>query len=83
MLTPGRSSFRWAQEIACLAHGDGICLAHVQDKLGFTAEEVAPVEITAPAAAVLPSHTLPAYNGYGSYEDSAQNCISLLPQQPK
>lgn len=55
----------------------------LQDKLGFTAEEVAPVEIAAPAATALPSRTLPAYNGYGSYEDSAQNCISLLPQQPK
>lgn len=59
------------------------CLMHVQEKLGFTAEEVAPFEIAAPAAAALPSRTLPAYNGYGSYEDSAQNCISLLPQQPK
>ena len=83
MPTPGRSSFSWDQKFACLAHGDGVCLTHVQDKLGFTAEEVAPVEIAAPAAAALPSRTLPAYNGYGSHEDSAQNCISLLPQQPK
>ena len=26
---------------------------------------------------------LPAFNGFGSLEDSAQNCKSLLPQPPK
>lgn len=54
-----------------------------QEKLGFSGEEMAPLEIAAPAASALPSRTLPAYNGFGSYEDSAQNCVSLLPQQPK
>lgn len=26
---------------------------------------------------------LPPYNGFGSIEDSVQNCLSLVPQPPK
>ncbi len=54
-----------------------------QEKLGVSAEDMEAIEIAAPAAPPVPSRTLPPYNGFGSFEDSAQNCISLLPQQPK
>lgn len=49
----------------------------------MSAEGMKAIEIATPAAALVPSRTLPPYNGFGSFEDSAQNCISLLPQQPK
>jgi len=54
-----------------------------QEKLGVSAEDMEAIEIAMPAAPPVPSRTLPPYNGFGSFEDSAQNCISLLPQQPK
>ena len=41
------------------------------------------VAISAPEAPAAPKRTLPTYNGFGSFEDSAQNCTSLLPQPPK
>lgn len=55
----------------------------MQEKLGCMAEEMAPIAISAPEAPLAPKRTLPAYNGFGSFEDSAQNCTSLLPQPPK
>lgn len=57
--------------------------ATLQEKLRRTAREMAPIAISAPEAPSAPKRTLPAYNGFGSFEDSAQNCTSLLPQPPK
>ncbi|CAK8696625.1 unnamed protein product [Clavelina lepadiformis] len=34
-------------------------------------------------ASELPKMKLPPYNGFGSLEDSLQNCLSLVPQPPK
>ena len=30
-----------------------------------------------------PRAALPAYNGYGTLEDSQQNCVALVPKPPK
>ena len=53
-----------------------------QDNVGYSPEMMAPVDIREP----LPSDrssTLPPYNGYGTLEDSAQNCRHLVPKPPK
>ncbi|CAL8315704.1 unnamed protein product [Lota lota] len=34
-------------------------------------------------AALEPEREIPPYNGFGSLEDSLQNCLSLIPQPPK
>lgn len=31
----------------------------------------------------LPAPALPPYNGYGTLDDSKQNCIALVPKPPK
>lgn len=61
----------------------GEAAAGPQEKLGRSEEEMTAVAISAPEAPAAPKRTLPVYNGFGSFEDSAQNCTSLLPQPPK
>ena len=48
-----------------------------QEHLGYSAEELEPLNVreSLPEPA---SRQLPAHNGFGSMEDSAQNCISLV-----
>ena len=54
----------------------------LQGNVGYSPEMMAPVDIREP----LPSDrgsTLPPYNGFGTLEDSAQNCRHLVPKPPK
>ena len=48
-----------------------------QENLGFSAEELMPLNVREPLPEPA-SRQLPAHNGFGSLEDSAQNCISLV-----
>ena len=45
--------------------------------MGSSDEELCAVDITEPVPPS-PAKQLPAYNGFGSPEDSAQNCTSLV-----
>jgi hypothetical protein len=49
----------------------------VQAKLGWSAEETAPIDVSEAVSLPHPRQ-LPPHNGFGSEEDSAQNCISLV-----
>ena len=52
-----------------------------QESLGYSAEELAALDVREP----LPepgARELPAHNGFGSWEDSAQNCTSLASHTP-
>ncbi|KAG2435098.1 hypothetical protein HXX76_007184 [Chlamydomonas incerta] len=53
-----------------------------KDNLGYTDEEMSPVDIKEPILPK-PRAAVPAYNGYGTIEDSLQNCLSLVPKPPK
>ncbi|EFJ52449.1 hypothetical protein VOLCADRAFT_79034 [Volvox carteri f. nagariensis] len=53
-----------------------------KDNLGFGDEEMTPVDIKEPILPK-PKAALPPYNGYGTLEDSLQNCLSLVPKPPK
>ena len=50
--------------------------------MGFSDEAMAPVDVKE-AVPTRAGRTLPPYNGYGSLEDSAENCKHLLPKPPK
>ncbi|KAG2501001.1 hypothetical protein HYH03_000822 [Edaphochlamys debaryana] len=52
------------------------------DNLGYTEEEFAPVDIKEPILPK-PRAAVPPFNGYGTIEDSLQNCLSLVPKPPK
>ena len=54
----------------------------MQERLGFSAEALAPIDIAQPVRAA-PKPTLPPPNGIGSPEDSLQNCLRLVPKPPK
>jgi len=41
-----------------------------------------PIDVAGPAADV-PKRILPSYNGFGSLEDSLQNCLTLMPKPPR
>ncbi len=45
--------------------------------MGSSDEELCAVDVTEPVDAA-PAKQLPEYNGFGSLEDSAQNCTSLV-----
>ncbi|KAK9831357.1 hypothetical protein WJX81_005284 [Elliptochloris bilobata] len=49
---------------------------------GCTAAEAAPLDVTEHIPQPAP-RPLPPYNGFGSLEDSAQSCRSLIPQPPR
>lgn len=50
-----------------------------QEGQGCTAAEAAPVDMAERIPQPAP-RPLPPYNGFGSLEDSAQSCRSLIPQ---
>ncbi|KAL4458717.1 hypothetical protein ABPG75_013582 [Micractinium tetrahymenae] len=52
------------------------------DRLGFSPEQLAPIDITEPAPQRR-TPALPPHNGIGSPEDSMQNCLKLVPKPPK
>jgi hypothetical protein len=52
------------------------------DNLGYTQEELSQVDIQEPIPG-LAKPALAPYNGYGTLEDSLQNCLSLLPKPPR
>lgn len=58
------------------------CVCSAQSELGFPAEALEPLNI-GEAIPPLPSPALPPYNGYGTLDDSKQNCIALVPKPPK
>lgn len=41
-----------------------------------------PKEPSPPIAIPLHKRKLPPWNGYGSFEDSAQNCVTVEPKAP-
>eukprot|EP00118_Oscarella_pearsei_P025815 m.308823 g.308823 ORF g.308823 m.308823 type:complete len:534 (+) comp44928_c0_seq1:29-1630(+) len=50
----------------------------------FGIQGMTPIDIKSPKAReVALAKSLPPYNGFGSHEDSMQNCLSLIPQPPK
>ncbi|CAL8469429.1 g8970 [Coccomyxa elongata] len=54
----------------------------LKENMGSSDEELCAVDITEPVPPP-PAKQLPAYNGFGSPEDSAQNCTSLIPRPPR
>jgi hypothetical protein len=54
----------------------------LMDNLGTSAEELEPQDVREPDS-VLPRPALPPFNGYGSLQDSLQNCLSLVPKPPR
>lgn len=50
--------------------------------MGLSDEALAPIDITEEIKP-LPKNTLPPYNGFGSLEDSKQNCVMLIAKPPK
>lgn len=54
----------------------------MQTELGYPAEALEPVQV-AEAIPPLPRPALPPYNGYGTLDDSRQNCVALVPKPPK
>lgn len=57
------------------------CLLH-QAELGYDAGLLEKIDITEPVVP-LPKAALPPYNGYGTLDDSKQNCVALVPKPPK
>eukprot|EP00887_Chlorella_sp_A99_P006482 scaffold3.g6482.t1 len=53
-----------------------------REHMGSSPEELAPVDVSVPRAP-LPVPALPPWNGYGTLEDSLQNCVKLCPSPPK
>jgi hypothetical protein len=56
--------------------------AALQDQLGYSPDLLEKVDITEPIVP-LPKAAMPPYNGYGTLDDSKQNCIALVPKPPK
>ncbi|GAX85745.1 hypothetical protein CEUSTIGMA_g13160.t1 [Chlamydomonas eustigma] len=61
---------------------DGFTKAWYMENLGFMPEELQQVEIKEPITP-LSKPALAPFNGYGTLEDSLQNCLSLLPKPPR
>ena len=51
-----------------------------QESLGYSAEDLTALDVREPLPEQRPRE-LPAHNGFGSWEDSAQNCTSLVCHQ--
>ncbi|KAF6256559.1 hypothetical protein COO60DRAFT_1627135 [Scenedesmus sp. NREL 46B-D3] len=51
-------------------------------ELGYPSEVLEPLHV-AEAIPPLPRPALPPYNGYGTLDDSKQNCVALVPKPPK
>ena len=54
----------------------------VQEHMGSSEEELAAIDVMEPVKPA-PVRSLPPHNGFGSAEDSAQNCLNLLPRPPR
>ena len=52
------------------------------DNLGYTEEDLTPINVQEPIVP-LSKPALPPFNGYGTLEDSLQNCLALVPKPPK
>jgi len=50
--------------------------------LGYTDEMLEAFNVKEPVEP-LPRPAMPPYNGYGTLEDSKQNCIALVPKPPR
>ena len=50
--------------------------------MGYSPDLLEKVDITEPIVP-LPKAAMPPYNGYGTLDDSKQNCIALVPKPPK
>lgn len=61
---------------------DGFTRAVLAREYGFSEEELRPLEVAEDPAPLAPL-VVPEWNGYGSLEDSLQNCLSLVPKPPK
>ena len=61
---------------------DGFTKRWYISNLGFTEEELQQVEIKEPNTP-LAKPALAPFNGYGTIEDSLQNCLSLIPKPPR
>ena len=48
-----------------------------QESLGYSAEDLTALDVREPLPQQRPRE-LPDHNGFGSWEDSAQNCTSLV-----
>ncbi|KAK3248003.1 hypothetical protein CYMTET_42513 [Cymbomonas tetramitiformis] len=59
---------------------DDFTRAYCAQNLGF--KDTRPVDITETDVPI-PQMELPPYNGFGSANDTVQNCISLIPKPPK
>jgi hypothetical protein len=59
-----------------------VALCGLQSELGFPSEALEPLNV-GESVPPLPSPALPPYNGYGTLDDSKQNCIALVPKPPK
>lgn len=59
---------------------DNFTKSYYQAMFGVSSFEPIPVK---GRASDVPKMELPPYNGFGSLEDSVQNCLSLVPQPPK
>uniref|UniRef100_A0A7S0S6H3 EF-hand domain-containing protein n=1 Tax=Chlamydomonas leiostraca TaxID=1034604 RepID=A0A7S0S6H3_9CHLO len=53
-----------------------------KENLGFNDDDLAAVDVKEPSSS-LPRPALPPYNGYGTLEDSLQNCLALVPKPPR
>lgn len=61
---------------------DGFTKSWYRENLGMSEEELATIDITLNERPKT-KPTLPPHNGFGSLEDSKQNCIMLIPKPPK
>lgn len=84
--TPG--DFRLGQYVTMLGRDfllhdcDRFTKKWYMDNLGFTEDELRPLDIQEPIPP-LSKPALAPYNGYGALEDSLQNCLSLVPKPPR
>jgi len=59
---------------------DGFTQRYYRDL--YRVNDFKPIDVKGPAAHV-PDRIIPPYNGFGSLEDSEQNCKSFMPKPPK
>jgi len=61
---------------------DDFTRSYYKETMGLDDLALAPIDITEEVKP-LPKNALPPYNGFGSLEDSKQNCIMLIAKPPK
>ncbi|XP_015802875.3 EF-hand domain-containing protein 1 [Nothobranchius furzeri] len=79
--------FQLGQKVTLLNHHFLLynCDAFTKDyyQKNFPDMEMKPTEIPVKKESPIPEKHIPPYNGFGSLEDSLQNCLSLIPKRPK